>query len=265
MARKKAGAKSAKKRRVRKYARAIGSKSRSRRSVTGRSIGPGGVSPSSVPNNSIVTIPKGFPLETRTKLCYSDLADSLTSATPGYYTNARFRMNDPTDPDETGVGSQPPLFDNLRAIYSAWRVNSCKVVCDVENYTNFPLFLTLVGLYDGTSNPTSPANPSTYDLMALPTTVRSARKRINTVQVGNGNKCTISKTFYPEDIVGQDYFSSVNFQGGASSPTKIAFIDLIAQVGSGSGSAVVGAWLSWRIEYDISFFDENALEIAAYD
>jgi len=256
---KKQGAKSPK-----KYASKSKSKSRRRR-TSARSIGPGGNAPGSVPNRSIVTIPKGFPMETRTKLCYSDLADLIVYAAPGYFNHARFAMNDPTDPDITGTGAQPPIFDNLRAIYTAWRVNSCKIVCDVENYTNSPCFVTLVGLYDGTTNPTSPESSTTYDLMALPTTIRSARKRLATLNAAPKNVTRISKTFYPEDIVGQDYFSSVNFQGGSGSPAKIAYIDLIAQSGNSSASSEIGLWLSWRIEYDISFYDENALELAAYD
>lgn len=253
MARKKQGAKSPK-----KYA----SKSRSRRSRRSRSsrsiMGP---SPRAMLSN-----PRGLPDRQILRLCYSDLQDTMTTAVPGYYQSARFSMTDISDPDITGTGLQPPLFDNYKALYSKWRVLSCKITCDVENYTNYPCYVTLVGLYDPTSNsPTSPANSATYDLLGLSTNVRSARKRVGTVQIGNSNVQTVSKTFRPQDLMGPNYLTAPTFSGGVNPPTNYAVVDLIAQVASAGAGAYVGLWLSWRAEYVVEFYDAIDTEIAAYD
>lgn len=215
----------------------------------------------------MVKIPLGLSDKMNIRVCYSDLADTLSGAAPTYYGNARFAMTNLVDPDISGTGYQPPLFDNLKLLYQRWIVNSAKVTARVENWTNIPVHVTLVGLYETTTNtPTSPANPSTYDLMALSTDVRSVRKRLNTVQVGNGNSAVLTKTFYPEKIIGPDYYTSVNFAGnGNSAPTNYAVIDLIAQSGDSSVNSTLGLWVSWSIEYDVTFYEKIETEIAAYD
>lgn len=220
---------------------------------------------------SIVRFPKpnGIPDRVRMRLVYSDLAKSLATTAgvgPGY-AYYRVAFNDLTDPDTSGIGAQPPVFDNMRALYKRWRVNSCKIVANVENFTNFPTYVTAVAVYDPTTNtPTSPANPNTYDLMALPADLRSSRVRLATVQTGDANSAVLKKTFYPNRIFGENYFSSVNFAGGATAPTAQGFIDIIAQTGA-PGTAVpnIGIWLSFRLEWDVTFFIDDVIENAAYD
>jgi len=209
----------------------------------------------------------GFPGEMRVKLVYSDINDTVVLAAPGYNQTARFSMTNLVDPDITGTGAQPPLFDNLKALYMRWRVNSVKLVCDVENYTNSPCMVTLVGLFEaGNNNPTSPSNQNTYDLMALSTKERSSRKRLGTINAQPANRTRLSKVFKPEDFIGQDYFTSVNYAGNQNSaPSNYAVIDLIAQSCRPDVTSEIGLWLSWRIEYDVTFFEQIATEIAAYD
>ena len=215
----------------------------------------------------ITRIPRGLADKMNIKVVYSDLADTLSGTAPTYHAYARFAMTNLVDPDISGTGFQPPLFDNLKLLYNRWIVNSAKVTARIENYTNIPCHLTLVGLFEsGNNNPTSPSNPSTYDLMALNGKLRSVRKRINTVQVGNGNSCTLTKTFYPKDFVGPDYFTSVNYAGvGNSAPNNYPVIDLIAQSGSSAVNSEIGLWVSWSIEYDVTFYEKIETEVAAYD
>jgi len=220
----------------------------------------------SAPSKTLTKVPRGLAEKMNITIVYSDLADTLVGTAPTYYQSARFAMTNLVDPDITGSGFQPPLFDNLKLLYGRWIVNSAKVTVHAENYTNSPCMLTLVGLFEaGNNNPTSPANPSTYDLMALDSKNRSARKRINTVQVGNGNSCTLSKTFYPKDFV-SEYYTSVNYIGnGNSAPNNYPVIDLIAQSCNPAVSSEIGIWFSWSIEYNVTFSEKIETEIAAYD
>lgn len=216
---------------------------------------------------TVKSLPIGFPEEMRVKLVYSDINDTVVLAAPGYNQTARFAMTNLVDPDITGTGAQPPLFDNLKALYTRWRVNSAKLTVDVENYTNSPCMVTLVGLFEaGNNNPTSPSNQNNYDLMALPSKERSARKRLGTINAQPANRTRITKTFKPDDFIGQDYFTSVNYAGNQNSaPSNYAVIDLIAQSCRPDVTSEIGLWLSWRIEYDVTFFEQIATEIAAYD
>lgn len=219
-------------------------------------------------NTSNVTrMPLGLTERLNVTLSYSDIADSLVAGPTSFYQSALFSMTNLVDPDISGGGYQSPLFDNLKLLYNRWRVNSCKITVHCENYTNSPCMLTLVGLYDpNTNTPTVPENPGTYDLMALNTKERSNRYRINALQSGNGNSVVFSKTFYPKDFIGSEYFTSVNFAGqNNTAPAHYPTIALIAQSCHSGAASEIGMFMSWRVEYDVTFFQPIETEIAAYD
>lgn len=209
----------------------------------------------------------GFPDSMRVKLVYSDINDLLEGSAPTYNASKRFAMTNLVDPDITGTGAQPPLFDNLKALYNRWLVNSCKITVTCENYTQSPVCLTLVGLFDASTNsPTSPSAQASYDLMALPSNERSSRKRLNALQSGSGVVTTLTKVFKPDVFVGQDYWTSVNYAGiGNTAPNNYPVIDLIAQSANPNATSAIGLWVTWRVEYDVTFYESIATEIAAYD
>lgn len=214
-----------------------------------------------------ISLPKGLPDRMRTKLVYSDISDYVNLTAPTYNTSRSFAMSNLVDPDITNTGAQPPLFDNLKLLYNRWRVNSCKITCTVENIVNFPAMITLVGLYSaGTNSPTIPLAASTYDIRAMSEFRKSKTARLATVQVGNGNVKTISKTFKPSDFVGKEYWSSVNYSGeGDTAPISYPIIALIINSCEPSVSSAIACFVSWSIEYDVTFYQGIETEVAAYD
>lgn len=208
----------------------------------------------------------GLPAYVRCNMVYTDLANQIVETGGVGYTSYRVNLNDVYDCDNTGGGFQPPLYDDLTKLYKRWRVMSVKVTATIENYTNYPTYLTLVGQFDPTTNnPTVPASASTYDLMALPEYMRSNRVRVSTVQTGDKNTTVVSKRFYPGKIVGENYHSSVNYAGEAgASPAKLVVCDLIFQSGAPT-TPEIGCWLTWKMEFDVMFFNQDAVENAKYD
>lgn len=177
-------------------------------------------------------------------------------------------MNGCYDPDPRVGGYQPPLFDNYMAIYKQWRVNSCRVTATFTSFSDVPVKIYLVGLYDHTtSTPTIPLLLSSYNVSALSTRVRSAVKTLGTVTASSGTHMKLSKKFYPRNFISQDYFTSVNFVGGASSnPAQLATVAVCA-VSQGDGTATQpwGTWVNVNVEYDVTFFNRIATESALYD
>lgn len=79
-------------------------------------------------NRATLAVP--FPNRMRTKLHYN----SRTQLNPGNLTfSYTFNMNSLYDPDQTGVGTQPMFFDNLKVMYARYRVRGFKYNITVSN------------------------------------------------------------------------------------------------------------------------------------
>lgn len=175
-------------------------------------------------------------------------------------------MNGIYDPDPRTGGYSPPLFDNYMAIYRQWRVNSCRVTATLTSYSDVPMKIYLVGLYDpSTNSPTIPLLMSSYNVAALSSRVRSSIKTLGTVSADSGTQLKLSKKFYPRNFVSQDYFTSVNFVGDSgSNPARMPIVAVCA-ASQGNGTQAWGAWLNVSVEYDVTFFNRIATETALYD
>lgn len=216
----------------------------------------------------VTRLPKGLTERLNITLCYSDISNYLTGAAPTYNSYVLFTMTNLVDPDISGSGAQPPLFDNLQALYHRWRVNSCKLIVEAQNGTNIPTYVTLVGLFEpGTNSPTVPSNQTNYDLLALSSKERSDRYLLSPASYGGADSSQkIIKTFYPKDFVGPEYFTSVNYSGiNGSAPNNYPSIAMIAQTMEPGTGSEVGIWYSYRLEFDVTFYDPITAEIAAYD
>jgi len=177
-------------------------------------------------------------------------------------------MNGLYDPDPRLGGKQPPLFDNYMAIYKQYRVNSCRVTATFTSYSDVPVKIYLVGVYDPATNaPTLPILLSSYNVSALSSRTRSAVKTLGTVSASSGTQVKLSKKFYLRNFITQDYFTSVNFLGDASSnPARLAMIGVCAaSQGDGSSAQPWGTWLNVNVEYDVTFCNRIATEAALYD
>lgn len=189
------------------------------------------------------------------------LQGSTGTATPSG--TLQYKMNGIYAPEAGGYS--PPLYDNYTLIYRNWRVNSCRVTVRFENGTNMPVQVSIVGLYDPTTNsPTIPVPSTTYNIQALSSRVRSPVKVLGMYQT-SGDCLVLSKKFYPRNFVGQDYFTSVNFSGQVSAdPTRQPVVAVIADF----AGTTLDPWAIYAhvtIEYDVTFFNRIATETALYD
>jgi len=215
---------------------------------------------------TMISYGTSFPQQAFIKLNYSSVANELTSSAGVPYASLRFALNNLVDPDISGGGVQPPMFDNLKEMYQNWRVVAVTIKARCENYESFPTHFTLVSMYDPTTNsPTALLSPSTYNLMALPEIARSERKTATQI-IGDSPVVHLSKRFILNQIVNENYLSSVNFIGeGNSAPARIAVCDLIAQSGGVTNSPSIGAFISWSAEYEVIFFNPKNIELATND
>jgi len=67
------------------------------------------------------------------KMCYNDVRPITAVGNEGVYT---YRMNSVFDPDFTGVGGQPEGFDQLKALYSRYRVMALGVDVKATSLTS---------------------------------------------------------------------------------------------------------------------------------
>lgn len=220
------------------------------------------------PRMTTINIGRSLPQCMRIKLNYADNAKQVETVAGVGYSSYRLALSNLVDPDITGTGSQAPLFDNMKALYNNWRVVSATVQVTYESYVAFPTHVALVAMYDSTTNsPTAISNPSTYNIRALPSALRSKVYRLSQGNLGsNKNMVTFTKKFNLNEIIPDDYMTSVNFRGaGDSAPSQYAVCDLIMQTGGVTGSPNIGGWMSFNITYDVIFTDPVDAELAAYD
>lgn len=81
--------------------------------------------------SSLVSVrgPSGLPDRLRVKLKYADVYPLITSAAQIY----RFKGNGLVDPDDTGTGHQPYMFDQWAAMYDRYRVYGSSILVDAIN------------------------------------------------------------------------------------------------------------------------------------
>lgn len=92
-------------------------------------------------------IPKGIPQKQSMVSRYSEVY-TYSHAT-GVSANQYFCGNGMYDPDVSGTGHQPMLFDQYMALYQYYRVYGCKATIDVENTGSNPVNVVVYGTTDG--------------------------------------------------------------------------------------------------------------------
>lgn len=135
-----------------------------------------------------------------TTVRYSDVI-TLTS-TSGSLAKYIFSLNSCYDPDVSGTGHQPLMWDQLTALYNRYVVKGAKIKCQFSPISN-------------TTSTTQPSGPMVIGIMGdadntTPTTGstimesnKSASTFLNNAQGGNNVK-TISHTYSPSLRLGVD-------------------------------------------------------------
>lgn len=141
----------------------------------------------------------GFPDSLVTKLKYSDLI-TLTS-TSNSLARYVFQPNNAYDPDYSGTGHQPMMFDQFAAVYARYVVLGAKVTASFSPISNTistaqPSGPLIVGLFED------------YDTSLVATNVswlmesnNSTTAFLNNAQGGNNVK-TLSCTYSPQQSLG---------------------------------------------------------------
>lgn len=165
-----------------------------------------------------------------------------------------WRVNSLFDPNYSGVGGQPALYDNLNAMYRRYRVVACKIKTEFFNTTNDSLIVSLI--YQGT-NATAIPDPSTYFPEG-----RKGNRIITLDRVGTGgaNK-TITTYFNLAKLEAPNVLTSVNYAGaGADPPTPLYASVNVASVGSTNVTCYIRTTLTFYTRWESPHQLENLLE-----
>jgi len=135
---------------------------------------------------------------------------NTSGTTAGY----AFRMNDLYDPNLTGTGHQPKLFDQFSALYTNFCVTSCEV--EIDWTSDGGAFVGHVASSDLLSSADMSSWVEQYGGTTVPinsyTTAQEKRKYLSHVI------CGVSK---------EDYRGELSFQGSSSgSPSRSAYLYL---------------------------------------
>lgn len=112
------------------------------------------------------------------KLNYQDY---YTYNVPGGISIQQYRGNSVYDPDATGVGGQPTMFDQLAGLYNKYIVYASKIHVRVINTDNVPVRVVLIPTLNGT----------TFSSVGAAIDFPSSKYRLLSPSGSGGDKCSI--------------------------------------------------------------------------
>ncbi|AXH73454.1 MAG: putative capsid protein [Cressdnaviricota sp.] len=140
----------------------------------------------------------------------------------------RFMLNGMFDPNVTGTGFQPALYDNMGAIYTRYRVYAADVKVTFVSYTND---FTRVGFYATETNDTSAAGlwaQNTFSLDGLKSN-RVAYKMLGAYATlsATPQMCVIKKKFDFRQLLGEEVMTDSDFTAPTgSNPAKPFYLSV---------------------------------------
>lgn len=160
----------------------------------------------------------GLPLKLKFQHKYATTV-SLAS-TPSVNGGWRFRANSLFDPDQSGVGHQPMMFDQLSALYNHYTVIGSKLkVTFTPVSTNIPTRIVMF-INDDTTLATS-------DLNTL--TEQSSGRTYSIITTGN-QPLTRTMTWSAKKTFGGSVLGNDQLQGNlASNPAEQSYFEFISQ------------------------------------
>lgn len=214
--------------------------------------------PSLRPKGSRETIPMGFPQTQKMIMNYYYRSDYVNPTLP--YAQFLWNLNSIRDPDRTGLGLQPALYDNMNAIYKRYRVYRADVTVDFYNNNDQPVVASLI--YQGV-NDTNVSNAVVYDPRALP-------KKFCRYVILSGNhldgckgRLKLSFNLASKDFEGKKVFYDDTYAGdNASNPnqTLIAGVNLCTLTGGN-----VQCYIMVSIKYHVIWEKPYLAEQVALD
>lgn len=191
----------------------------------------------------------GMPETLQVKLSYQYSPVALQSGVT--YANSRnWSINNLYDPDAAAGGVQPPLYDNLTALYDRWRVVKVRFTFDYTSGTGNTQRVYLAYLGEDT---TDMSDYSTYNLHAMGNV---KFKLVGGVNSGPAYG-SISQTYDLRKLVGSELEDGNYYGGPATAPATI----LTAQIGVQditAGSTTCLLSIQPRIDFWVEFNDLKA-------
>jgi hypothetical protein len=195
-----------------------------------------------------------FPFRWNAKLTYGV---NVALATPGGVPTAakyRFRLNSLYDPDVTGTGAQPYMYDQLIAIYTKYIVRRCYVDITFANPSVAGLWVGWCYHTSTTSND-DPVGKELDNLISRPNFTCVPISDFGTQMV----TCRIEVPLHLVFGLSASQYLSVTDQYGAAynaNPLSEAYLDLFIVDPNSLGTSYVRA--VGRLVYDCQFFDYAA-------
>lgn len=180
---------------------------------------------------------------------------NLTAVNPTPNTYYRFALNDIYDPDVTGAGAQPPLFDNLMTLYNRFKVHGARI--SVKGYTNTSDVIRYGVVYRGIDT-TDISNPGIWDPLSVPLSKAEVlHQNSDTSPRWQSIYCNFNKLV-------ADYSTSVNYVGtSSSSPLNRLYADVYAQ--NLSLASNINIWVEVTMCFYVELTNTSTLEEADYD
>lgn len=196
-----------------------------------------------------------FPFRWNAKLTYGVNVALTTVGSVPTANKYRFRLNSVYDPDQSGLGEQPYMYDQLTAIYTKYIVRACYVDITFNDPTSSGMWVGWSFHTDTTSND-DPNGKTLGDVMSRPNFVCVPITNYGPESV----TCRVRIPIHTVFGLSQAQYSSVTDQYGASynaSPLSVAYLDLfILDPNSLVSPQYVRA--VGRLVYDVQFFDYAA-------
>lgn len=155
-------------------------------------------------SQSLVKAGLGFPLKMLMTHKYFETFDVMnTVGSTGVY---QFRANSMFDPNFTGTGHQPYLFDQMAAVYNHFFVISSKITITVShNATTNTAASACVYLNDDTT-----VTPTYYGLF------EQSKCRFTTLPLGNVDPHKLTCTYSARKIFGPSTLANISLKGNAA-------------------------------------------------
>lgn len=193
----------------------------------------------------------GLPNSMRVNHVYSEAVyHNPASYTTGYL----WKINSLYDPNGSGAGGQPALYDNMVSLYRRYRVLGAKVKTEFFNTTADSVIISI--MYQGTYSSLI-SDPNTYFPEG-----RKGNKifTLDRVGTGNANK-TVTAYFSLPRLEGSNVRSSVNYAGVNADPNTVLYASINMQSVSGSNVTVyTRTTITYYSKWDSPHQYENLLE-----
>jgi len=199
----------------------------------------GGVPISSV---SLSAAGVGFPDQLYVTHAYEEVLNLASGGGSLAAVQHQWRLNSLWDPNKTGTGLQPALYDNLTILYARYRVYAAEVKVTFVNYgTDY----VRAGFYLTETNDTSTAGlwtKNTYSLDALKSN-RVAYKMIGPQITSNatGQLCVVKKSFDLRSLIGKEVMIDDDYAASGTNPSQTIYLSVgcANMVGSGASYPLV--------------------------